>query len=145
MRYYNILFRLLGVAWLWLVAGGVYAQPTLRDLKKTERFVRRSIRQQMPYDSIVANLERRACVAAAAWDKCAMKILPYPSYSTIGVRYVSPLGEYGYIIQEGTMGRVRILGGWSVRLAPPRNRCVYKRRTTCAGFVETQKNLCTRK
>lgn len=94
-------------------------------------------------DSLVAWFKKKSCVEDAAWDKCQMKQMSYPGYSSVGVRFKVGAGivERCFLIQEGTLGSINIFG-WHPHLFKAKNKLVYKKMYEQFGFVQRQKELC---
>jgi len=89
------------------------------------------------YDDLVVWLTQKKCVDLAAWDKCQIKILPYPSYATIGVIFKTQNNEVEitFHIQEGHSSRLKY---W----LHARERLYYLSMEEVNGFVKKQISLC---
>lgn len=94
-------------------------------------------------DTLTMWLKNHPCVADAYPDKCQEKIAIYPGHSSIGVKFNTNKGivEKCFLLQEGTMGTVNILG-WRPHLFEAKNILVYKKIYGCSGFIEQQKINC---
>ena len=95
------------------------------------------------YDTIVCRMKQFECVEDAFSDKCAEKIAIYPGSSSIGIILKSgeKWAEKCFHIQEGTIGRLNILG-WRPRISKSKNILIYKKMYDCVGFVDEQKKNC---
>ncbi|MDX1350629.1 MAG: hypothetical protein R3279_10300 [Putridiphycobacter sp.] len=89
------------------------------------------------YDDLVLWLQQKECVELAAWDKCQEKILPYPSYATIGVILKTPNRSVEMIfhVREGHSNRLK-------QRYSKRERLYYLGMTEDSGFVRNQISLC---
>ena len=94
-------------------------------------------------DSLESWLRSMPCVEDVFRDKCQNKILIYPGWSIIGVKFKtnSGIAEKCFTIQEGTLGTINIFG-WRPRVSESKNKLVYKSMTDCPGFVEEQRRAC---
>ena len=83
------------------------------------------------------------CVEDAFQDKCQNKILIYPGWSVIGVKFRTGLGivEKCFSIQLGTTGTTNLFG-WRPKTGRMKNKLVYKRMFDCPGFIMEQKKNC---
>ena len=95
------------------------------------------------YDSIIAWLKKQACVADVFMDKCEKKVAIYPGHSTIGVAFRTPKGiiEKCFLIQEGTIGQINLLG-WRPKIFKSKNILVYNKMYNSENFIEQQKRKC---
>jgi hypothetical protein len=89
------------------------------------------------YDDLVTQLMQNECVALTAWDKCQAKILPYPSFATIGVIFKTPnkAEEMIFHIREGHSSRLK-------QSVNSRERLYYLSMEKGNGFVQHQIELC---
>ena len=92
------------------------------------------------YDELVNWLNQKECVQLAAWDKCQVKILPYPSYAAIGVVFNTPHAdtEVVFHIRQGHTSRIK---NW----VNTRDRLYYLGMKKSEGFVKNQLALCEEK
>ena len=86
------------------------------------------------------------CVEDAFQDKCEMKVLIYPGWSVIGVKFRTNSGivEKCFSIQLGTTGTTNIFG-WHLKTSRMKNKLVYRKMFECPGFISDQKRKCNSK
>ena len=94
-------------------------------------------------DSLVEMFKQLPCVEEAYADYCAMKLMIWPGYSVIGVKYVveGNSKEVCYTIQQGKIRSINVLG----LMRFPRQgkeELVFKGSNLCDGFIEEQRKLC---
>lgn len=101
------------------------------------------ITHQYNLDTLTLWLKNMECVEDATWDKCQIKILIYPGWSTIGAKFKTRAGvvEKCFVIQEGTTGSIRLFG-WRPHLFKAKNKMVYKKIIDCEGFIQLQRKNC---
>jgi len=124
------------------------------DFKKVEEIIREKILERKygdeikngstiytsynkVYDELVIWLLQKECVELAAWDKCQIKILPYPSYSSFGAIFKTQnkQTEMTFHIREGHSSRLR-------NSLNSRERLYYLSMKESDGFVNNQISLC---
>lgn len=132
------------------------------NFKKAERIFKREIKKrkngtaydngpgsgmqithQYNLDTLTMWLKNQPCVEDAFWDKCQNKIMIYPGWSIIGVKFKTNGGvtEKCFSIQEGTTGTIKIFG-WKPHLFKAKNKLVYRKMSDCEGFIEQQQANC---
>lgn len=89
------------------------------------------------YDELVEWLVQKECVELAAWDKCQIKILPYPSYATIGAIFKTENKQMEMIfrIREGHSNKLK-------QRVNARERLYYLGMKEGNGFVRNQISIC---
>lgn len=89
------------------------------------------------YDELVEWLMQKECVELAAWDKCQIKILPYPSYATVGAIFKTQNNqvEMTFHIRQGHANRLK-------QWFNARERLYYVGMREGNGFVRNQISIC---
>lgn len=95
------------------------------------------------FDSIVSWLNKKECVATAAWDKCQSKIMIYPGHAVIGAVFKTPKGdmEKTFLLRLGKIMSINRWLGW-LHHFKTKERFYYKEMKHGNGFVKQQKALC---
>lgn len=94
-------------------------------------------------DSITESLKTQKCIEDAYWDKCQEKLMLYPGYAVIGVRFKSDQSiiEKCFHIQLGKTGRINLFG-WKFKIAKSKQQLVYKKMFDCQDFIQIQRENC---